>query len=103
VPLTSVTGGTPRSVLGSHPPSSGSFTRPITAICKQVVNRPPRWDTILAESTESRPSRFAVAFASLDTVATAKGWQLRGGRGGAGYDAKIGAGQRNVAVQLACN
>lgn len=67
---------------GQLPPPSLSRTTQMTpATCKQVICRPPRCTIVSADSSESRPCRCAVAYASLDTSAAAKGRQLRGGRG----------------------
>ena len=56
VPLVPAISGLPRSTADELLSTSGRPPRPDATICKQVVNRPPRWDMIL-------------------------GRQLRGGRG----------------------
>ena len=81
MPLTLVSCGVPQLPAGSHAPSSSRTTRKSPTICKQVVPSSSLLDDLgRVRRVKAKPAR-AGCFASLDTAATAKGGQLRGGRG----------------------
>ena len=68
--------------------------------------RPPRWDMISAESSESRPSRYAVASRALTPRPRPRAGSYEEDGGGAGYDVQAGRWvlapvRRAINVQLA--
>jgi hypothetical protein len=56
----------------------------------QAGTRPPRCMMISTESSESRPSRFAVALRAMTRRPRPRGWQLREGRGSEGISEQLG-------------